>query len=395
MAWNESGNGKNKDPWGGGSNNNNQGPPDLDEALRKFQQKISRLFGSKGTGSGQNKGSSGAAFSGISIGIVVVVLAIIYGLSGIYIVKPAERAAEFTFGKYTKTVGPGPHWIARFIQSKTIVNVDRVMISEHSGTMLTRGENIVDIDLTVQYKVGSLSDFLFNVADPVGSLRQAADSAMRQVIGQSDLEDALTTGRQAIRNNIRIQLEEILGSYRAGIEVTDVAVLPARPPEAVKDAFDDAIKAQEDEERSKNQALAYRETALPAAQGRARRDIAEAEAYREQVVLESEGNTARFLAILPEYERSPQVTRDRLYLDVMEQVLSESSKVIVDSSSNSLLYLPLDRVMGGDENASVGGSAAQRDRMSSLSASAVASAATQFGQDTDSDGRGRAGRTSR
>jgi len=345
MVWNEPGNDKNKDPWGGNSNKGQQ-PPDLDEALRKFQQKLNELLGKRGSGGVGASTRRPLPFA--SMGIVAFIILVIYGLSGIYIVKPAEQAAVFRFGHYIKSVGAGPHWIAQGIESTQVVNVDQVLNSQHKGQMLTKDENIVSVELAVQFKIADIKDYLFNVSNPINTLEQATESAMRQVIGHSTLNDVLTSGRELIRSQIMQQIEETLNQYNAGLHVLDVAMQPAKAPDEVKEAFDDAIKAQEDEQRSINQALAYEKQTVPVAEGHAQRRIAEAEAYQQQVILQSEGDVSKFLQLLPQYEKQPDIIRQRLYIETMQEVLTNTSKVMIDTAgnNNAIFYLPLDKLMG-------------------------------------------------
>ncbi len=354
MAWNEPGSDKNKDPWAGGNRNNEPQPPDLDEVLRKLQEKLSGLFGGdrrstppesnhQPSNNGSSKSPSASRFG---IGLIIAVLLVIYVLSGIYIVKPAERAVVFQFGRFVKEVGPGPHWLPLFIRSKEVVNVEQIMDSTHSSRMLTSDENIILVQLAVQYKVDNLANYLFNVIDPNHSLKEATDSAIRQVVGQSTLDEVLTERRSEIRDEIRKQIEETLTIYKSGLLITDVNLQPARPPEEVKEAFDDAIKAQEDEERLINLANAYRRRVLPTAEGQVQRILADARAYEAEVKLRAQADVERFNRLLPEYHNAPIVTRERLYLDTMESVLGRISKIVVDSpNGQQVMYLPLDQLM--------------------------------------------------
>lgn len=340
MGWNEPDN-KGKDPWGG----KNQ-PPDLDEALKRLQQKLKKTF-MRGEPEKKNNISSsetpngGAGLLAIMVGAVVLIL---WALSGIFIVDPAEQAAILRFGRYVETVGPGPHWIPRFISSKIVLNMDRVSDYSYSAQMLTKDENLVSVALAVQYRIGDLQDYLFNVADPQESLQQATSSALRQVVGTTTLDQLITEGREAWGTNVQDSLTKILDIYKTGIVIVNVSPQPARAPENVQDAFDDAIKAQEDEKRFKEQAQAYEARVVPIAEGNAKRISAEATAYAQQVVLRATGDAAEFLALLPEYNRAPAVTSERMYLDAMQQVLSKSSKIIVDGKAGNLLYLPLDKL---------------------------------------------------
>ncbi|KTC65387.1 protease subunit HflK (plasmid) [Legionella adelaidensis] len=335
MGWNEPD--KDKDPWSG----KNQ-PPDLDEALKRLQDKLKKTFlrNSSPPESGDDNRSNGKFLALI----IFFVAFAIWALSGIFIVDPAEQAAILRFGKYVETVGPGPHWIPRLISSKIIVNIDRVADYSYSGQMLTKDENLVSVAIAVQYRIGDLQEYLFNVADPEESLKQATSSALRQVVGQTTLDQMITEGREAWGNSVQDTLVKILAGYKTGIAIVNVSPQPARAPENVQDAFDDAIKAQEDEKRFKDQARAYEARVVPIAEGNAQRIQAEATAYAEQVVLKAQGETAEFLELLPQYSRSPYVTSERMYLEAMQQVLSRSTKIIVDNKAGNLLYLPLEKL---------------------------------------------------
>lgn len=338
MGLNDPDNNNKKNPWGG----KNQ-PPDLDEALKQLQKKLKGLFGS-----GQKK-ADGASASPDSPGrflllLIGGVITLLWVLSGIFIVDPAEQAVIMRFGKYIKTVGAGPHWIPRLIESKYVVNVDRVSDYSYSAQMLTRDENLVSVALAVQYRIGDLEEYLFNVADPEESLKQATSSALRQVVGATTLDQIITEGREAWGTSVQDALIKILADYKLGIVIVNVSPQPARAPESVQDAFDDAIKAQEDEKRFKEQARAYEARVVPIAMGNAKRVRAEANAYAEQVVLQAKGETAEFLSLLPEYVNAPAVTGSRMYLDAMQTILSHSSKILVDAKAGNLLYLPLDQL---------------------------------------------------
>jgi len=340
MGWNEPD--KEKDPWKG----KNQ-PPDLDEALKRFQEKLKKVLTGKGSGTDDPEQSDKGNSSGFFLSMLVfAVVAVLWALSGIFIVDPAEQAAILRFGKYVETVGPGPHWIPRLIDSKVVVNVDRVSDYSYSAQMLTKDENLVSVSLAVQYRIGDLSAYLFNVADAEESLQQATSSALRQVVGTTTLNEIITEGREAWGINVQDSLVKILEKYKTGIIIVNVSPQPARAPENVQDAFDDAIKAQEDEKRFKEQAFAYQARVVPIAEGNAQRIIEEAQAYAQQVALRATGEVAEFLALLPEYLLTPEVTSKRMYLDTMQQVLSKSSTIIVDGRAGNMLYLPLDKMMG-------------------------------------------------
>lgn len=326
------------DPWG--SRGNNDGPPDLDKIFKSWQEKFNKLLGQKPS-TGGNGGSSM-----LSIGLISIIILTLWALSGIFIVRPAEQAVIYRFGKYVRTEGPGLHWIARFIEKQQTKNVEQVKSSHHSALMLTKDSTIVSVELAVQYRIGELNDFLFNVTNPEYSLKQATDSAMRQVIGHSTLDEVLTSGREQIGILIKEQIEKTLDKYKAGILVLDVPMQPAKAPEEVKAAFDDAIKAQEDQQREINKAEAYAKRIVPVAEGKAKRILAEAEAYRQQVIERANGDTDRFLSVLPEYQKAPAVTRTRLYLGTMEDILQRVNKIIIDSKAgNNLLYLPIDKML--------------------------------------------------
>lgn len=336
MGLNDPGHHKKK-PWGG----KNQ-PPDLDEALKQFQRKLKGIF--FGQKKSENTDPPPDSSAGILVILVVAVGIFLWALSGIFIVDPAEQAVITRFGKYVETVGAGPHWIPRLIESKVVMNVDRVADYSYSAQMLTKDENLVSVAVAVQYRIGDLEAYLFNVADPEESLKQATSSALRQVVGSTTLDQIITEGREAWGANVQEALVKILADYKLGIHIVNVSPQPARAPESVQDAFDDAIKAQEDEKRFKEQARAYEARVVPIAMGNAKRIREEAKAYAEQVVLQAKGETAEFLSLLPEYVNAPVVTSSRMYLDTMQTILSQSSKILVDAKAGNLLYLPLDQL---------------------------------------------------
>lgn len=359
MSSNQSGGPKGQDPWG----SNNGGPPELDQLLRQLKKKLEGLFGGGSGGprfpsaapqpSGSGSGS-GFGAPGIGLGAIAVGLFVLYVLSGVYLVQPAERAVVTQLGAYQKTVGPGPHWIPRFFQSKRVLDVDEVMTTQHGGMMLTQDENIVNVKLAVQYQIGDPKDYLFNTVDPQASLRNVVDSAIRYVIGHSTLDQILTSGRTLIAAQIKEQIIQNLEMYHAGLIISAVAMQEAEAPEEVKAAFLDAIRAREDEERLVNQAEAYAARIEPIARGHATRLLEDAKAYKSQVVLLSKGETERFDALLVEYDRGSTVMRDRLYLGTMEDVLSSTTKIVVDTTKgNNFLYLPLDKMSAGKEKTAV------------------------------------------
>lgn len=345
MAWNEPGNGNKQ----GG---NQDGPPDLDKVFKDMSDKFSRLFGKKKSSSGSSTSGSGGSVNVKPLIIVgLIVLLIIWALSGIFIVSPAEKSVVLQFGRYQSTVGPGPHWIPQFIQSETTLDVQKISNYSYSAQMLTKDQNIVDVSVAVQYRISDARDYLYNLTNANNSVQQATASALRQVIGNTTLDQVLTSGRAVVRQDVMTQLEKILALYHAGIDVTDVALQPAKAPSEVKDAFDDAIKAQEDEQRYQNQAEAYANGVLPLARGRAKRFSEEAGAYAQQIVLQAQAAVSQFNAVYSVYRNAPEVTRERMYITAVEKVLQHSSKVFVDTkgNNNNLMYLPLDKLISKTE----------------------------------------------
>ncbi len=344
MAWNEPGG--DKDPWGG--NGKNQGPPDLDEVVKKLQDKMGGLFGggkSSSGGSGADGSINGPSSTGI--GMIVVIAFLVWLASGIYIIEPAERGVILRFGEYQEVTDPGPHWHLPFpIETVEKFNVDEILSFRHQALMLTSDENIVDIELTVQSRIQDAADYWFQDQNPDKTLRDATETAVRETIGKSKLDFILTQGRGAIADRIKQSTQDLINNYRTGIEIIGINMQPAKPPEQVKGAFDDAIKAREDKEKKENQAQAYANEVIPVARGNAARKLADANAYKERVIAEAEGEASRFLAVLTEYEKAPEVTRQRLYLDTIEDVLGKTNKVMIDTKdSNSLMYLPLDKLI--------------------------------------------------
>ena len=340
MAWNEPGGG-NKDPWGGSGN---EGPPDLDELARKMRERMNRFFGGKTGGGG---GGSGAGKS-ISIGLIAIVAVAAWVLSGIYIVEPAERGVVLRLGEFHSITDPGPHWILRGIETVDKVDVDNLRTVSHRAKMLTRDENIIQVEVAVQYQVRNAENYLFQVRDPDYTLQQATESALREVIGAISMDEFLSGGRGEIVRQTKDLTQEILDRYQTGLILTSVNLQDPQPPEEVQGAFEDAIKAREDEERYKNQAEAYALDILPKARGDATRLREDAMAYRDKVVANAEGEASRFSQTRVEYEKAPEITRKRMYLETMEYVLANSSKVVMQvKDGNNLMYIPLDKLMEG------------------------------------------------
>lgn len=357
MAWNEPGGGKDRDPWG--NRGDQDGPPDLDEAFKKLQEKLGGIFGGR-------KGGGGGAAAGpgkLMVVLTLLVLAAAWWASGLYTVEQGKQGVELRFGKYHETTQPGLQWFARFIDTVEQVDISNVQIEEigfhtdiaRSGSrvidkealMLTQDENIVSLQLAVQYRIKDPKAYLFNISEPAATLRQVTESAVREVVGKSKMDFVLTEGRGEIASRTEEMVQQILDEYETGLILVEVAIQDVQPPEQVQHAFADAVKAREDEERLKNKADAYAKKVVPEARGQAARQLEEANAYRAEVIAKAEGETNRFNQILREYRKAPEVTRDRLYLEAVEVVMSSVSKVVVDvDGGNNMFYLPLDRLVG-------------------------------------------------
>ena len=350
MAWNEPGGGK--DPWGG--NRGNAGPPDIDEALNKLKEKLAKFGGGSG-GGGSSKGLLPVAF---------MALAIIWGLLGFYQVDEKEQAVVLRLGKYSDTLGSGLQWNPPFIDSVTTVRVTEERQYQVRGLMLTQDENIVEISLTVQYNIANAKDFVLSIKNPVTSLQQATDSALRHVVGSTGLDGVISTGREEVAVSTAEKLQDLLNVYTSGINVVKINIEEARPPTEVRAAYDDVIKAREDLERLVNEAQAYSNGVIPEARGEAQRLREEAEGYLSQVVSKSEGEAKRFTRLLKEYKKAPKVTRERLYIDAIEQVMSNSTKILVDTEGgNNMLYLPLDKLIQQGTTAKTSMSGGTKDQM--------------------------------
>ncbi|MDX7999910.1 FtsH protease activity modulator HflK [Xenorhabdus sp. Reich] len=353
MAWNQPGNnGQDRDPWGSSNNNGgnsggnnkggrNRGTTDLDDLFRKLSEKLG--------GFGRNKGGNGSEqspkFGGRLVGIAVAVAVAVWVVSGFYTIKETERGVVTRLGKFSHVVQPGLNWKITFIDRVRAVNVESVRELATSGVMLTSDENVVRAEMNVQYRVSDPAAYLFNVTNPDNSLRQATDSAVRGVVGKYTMEKILTADRTIVRNDTQKVLEETIRPYQMGITLLDVNFQTARPPEEVKAAFDDVIAAREEEQKTIREAEAYQNSVLPIAKGNAQRIIEDAKAYKASVVLNAQGEVASFAKILPEYKAAPEITRERLYIETMERVLSHTRKVIANEKSNSMLVLPLDQIL--------------------------------------------------
>ena len=365
MAWNEPG-GNNRDPWGGGGRN--QGPPDLDEIVRKLSDKFGNLLGGK-RGGGDSGGGGGPKipFRGGSVGFLIIggIVFALWLASGLYIVEEGTRGVELRFGRYSDTTMPGLSYHLPYpIESVEVVDVAQIRAEEigyrsgptdtrqpalrtvgREALMLTEDENIVNVQLSVQYQVADPRDYLFNVFDPDQTLRDVVESTLREVVGRNSMDFVLTEGRAEVVAEVTRLSQNIIDQYGTGLAITNVNLRDAQPPEPVQPAFADAIKAREDQVRLINEAEAYRNEILPVARGEAARRLEEAEAYRAEVIAQAEGEANRFQQLQTEYSRAPLITRERLYLETIESVLSNTSKVLLDAEgSNNLLYLPLDRL---------------------------------------------------
>ena len=351
MAWNEPGGNKPKDPWGGG----NDGPPDLDEALKKFNDWLGGIFGG-GSGGGSNMPSKGLS-AGV-IGLVAIVLAGLWAASGFYQIDAQERGVVLRLGKYFDTVDSGLQWNPRLIDTVIKVNSTAERQYTSQGLMLTEDENIVELPLTVQYNIADVKAFALNVRSPEMSLQHATDSALRHVVGSSTLVKVLSDGREQIAIEVKQRLQDYLDDYRTGIRIIEINLQRAEPPREVKAAFDDVIEAKEDKERYKNEAQAYANGLVPESRGKAQRILEEANAYKAKVVAEAEGDAKRFEQLLTEYTKAPKVTRERLYIDTVEEVMASSTKVLVDvDGGNNMMYLPLDKLTSGSNSSSSRGAA--------------------------------------
>ena len=368
MAWNKPGNGNsgNKDPWGGPRRGGQQGPPDLDEIVRNIQNKFSGLFGGgKGGGPGLRLGRMG----GIGLGAILSVIIGLWLFSGFYIVKQAENGVVLQFGKFQEITTPGLNWHYPFpIERVNKINVQNVFSMEvgyrtnertgrgrhvpHEALMLTEDENIVDIEFAVQYRISDAAAYWFNVEQPEVTIAQATESAIREIVGKSTLDYVITDGRVDVANRTQLLLQKILDRYDTGILITTAKMQKAQPPEQVKAAFDDAVKAREDEQRFRNEAEAYANDILPRARGKAARLVQEGEGYKASVIARADGDARRFTQIAREYAKAPDITRERLYLETMEAVLSNTTKVFIDQQGgNNILYLPLDKIIGQGRSA--------------------------------------------
>ena len=355
MAWNEPGgnNQGDKDPWG---NKNDQGPPDLDEAFKKLQNNLSQMFGGKSGGSG-GSGGGGLKVNPGMLGGLIMLAVLGWALSGVYTLDEKERGVVLRLGKVNDEILlPGLHWNPPIIDQVMFESVTDVKSIQHNSEMLTEDENIVKVNMQVQYVVSDVKEYLLRVSNPVQSLYQSTESALRHEVGSAVMNDVLTSGRAELGIKVKERIQTYMNRYTTGIEVTQVVIDETAPPDAVRAAFDDVIKAREDEVREKNEATAYANQVVPEARGEAQRLVEEALGYQQRVVARARGEAARFNKLYAEYELAPEVTQERLYLDTMESVMSNSTKVMVDvEGGNNLLYLPLDKLINQTQNNSNSG----------------------------------------
>jgi membrane protease subunit HflK len=346
--------------WGrkGGGGGGRDGPPDLDELWRNFNQRLSGMFGRRGGGSAGGEPPNARQLGG-GLGLLLFLILAVWLASGFYIVDESQRGIVLTFGKYSKTAGPGLQWRFPYpFQSHELVNLTQLRTIEvgyrnnvktrvlRESLMLTDDENIIDIQFAVQYLVKDPEDYLFNVRRPDEVVMQVAESAFRETVGRSSMDFVLYEGREQIAAAAQKLMQEILDRYKTGVAISRVTMQNAQPPEQVQAAFDDAVKAKQDQERQKNEGQAYYNDVVPRARGAASRLTEEANGYRQRVVANAEGEAARFRQVLAEYSKAPQVTRERMYLDAVQQVLASTTKVMVDARANgNLLFLPFDKIM--------------------------------------------------
>ena len=369
MPWNEPGNNQ-RDPWSGGPSGGGGGggqrPPDLEEMMRKLSRQLNGMFGGGSGGRSDDESGGGGGFgmgqnSKAVISLALIVALVVWLASGFYIVREGDRGVVLRLGAFQKVSVPGPHWRLPYpFERVEIENVDSIRTLQNRSLMLTADENIIDVDIAVQYRVMDLVDFKFNVRNPDATVQQAMESAIRESIGKSNLDFILGEGRGEIPASARATLQQALDSYGAGIIITAVSMQQAQPPEPVQEAFADAIRAREDEARFINEAEAYAAGLIPRARGQAARVLEEAEGYRDQIIARAEGDASRFSQLLAEYQQAPTVTRERLYIEMVEAVFQQSKKLMLDvGAGNNLTLLPLDQLLRGETPSGPAPSASQ------------------------------------
>lgn len=358
----------NNDPWGRKPGGKEQGPPDLDEAFRKLMD----MFGvkkSRKSGGSDNGGDSGMSgkFGGGLIAVVLLAVLGLWGATGVYQVDQQERGVVLRLGEYHSTVMPGLHWNPSMIDSVTKVNVTKVRSHDHKALMLTVDDAIVEVGVSVQYSVQNPKDFLLNVRSPEESLAQVTESALRHVVGSSEMDQILTEGRELLAAEVKVRIQDYSNAYGTGLLISKVNVENTQAPNQVQEAFDDVIKAKEDELRVRNEAESYANGIIPEARGRAQRIREEAEAYRSEIVARASGQADRFDRLYREYTKAPDVTRRRLYIETMESVYKDVNKVVVDTQGgNNMMYLPLDQLMKQRPESSKGAGSASSGNIGTL-----------------------------
>lgn len=357
--------------WGRGSKNNQDGkkspetPPDLDQVWKDLNQRLSRFLGQKnGGGDGGGGFNPDSSTTRFGIGAIAFIFVFVWLVSGIFIVQEGQNAVVTTFGKYSHVNGAGMNWRWPYpIQNHEIVNVSQVRTIEvgyrsnvknkqaHESLMLTDDENIVDIQFAVQYKLKSAAEWLYNNRDQDEMIRQVAETAIREIVGKSKMDFVLYEGREKVAMDVGALMQQILTRYKAGVQIANITMQGVQPPEQVQAAFDDAVKAGQDKERQKNEGQAYANDVIPKARGEASRTLQEAEGYKSRIVANAEGNASRFKQVLSEYQKAPAVTRDRMYLETMQQIFTSTSKVLMDTKqSNNMIYLPIDKMISQEVN---------------------------------------------
>ncbi len=369
MPWNEPGKNNNQDPWGG---RRDQNPPDLDKIVGNFIRKLRALFAHNKGGSSNHWKPSGSREAGYVLGALVGVLLVLWFLSGLFVVNPAEEVVILRFGQYTETLQPGLHWFARFIETKYRVDVQKIYSFSLQGDFLTKSsdqndlpgqviqldsskkaagapdqsKNLVNVELNVQYRINDPQAYLFNLVNPDDTIQQVTSGALSDIIGTMKLDDALTTGREFLSSAVKERSIEVLKNYNAGLEILAVTLRKVQAPDQVRAAFNDVNRADQDRSTYIQQAQAYASKVVPIAQGDAARVLADATGYQQQIVLQAQANVARYQAVLKVYTQSPDVTRERMYIDTLQTVLQNTTKILVDvNASNNMMYLPLDKLL--------------------------------------------------
>lgn len=341
MAWNEPGGGrKPQDPWGN-RNRKTGGGGDFEDVLRRLGDRIGGLFGGGGGGSSE----------GLPWRPIAAVVVVIWALMGTYQFEPGEQGVVLRFGKFHETVGPGLHWYPRLVDEVRRANTGEVLKQPLQAEMITADQNLVGIQLTIQYRIGDARAYLLRVGNADDILRHSTESALRHVVGNSTLNQVINEGRANLAIGMKPRLQGYLDKYQTGLVVSEVNVIEAQPPKSVSDAFVDVVRAKEDKDRTVNEAKTYANGIVPEARGQAQRMLQEAEGYKQDQIARAEGNAARFNNLYAEYRKAPKVTRDRIYLDTMQHVYSKSSKVVLDTDAKNMIYVPLEQVLGAKAEA--------------------------------------------